>query len=124
MRHDRLKAWMIAETIDIRVVLDPVSDCNAGFDCMLQSIESVIGFRRAAQNCTRHCIEPTDHLAPASSPAESIASNGRFVPSLIRDAGPETVSARFIRVELKVFFNGFNCAFVSAASLISTAQFG
>ena len=35
---------MIAETIDIRVVLDPVSDSNTGFDCTLQSIESVIGF--------------------------------------------------------------------------------
>ena len=47
-RHDRLKAWMIAKTIDIRVVLDPVSDSNAGFDCTLQSIDSVIGF---AEQC-------------------------------------------------------------------------
>ena len=47
-RHDRSKAWMIAKTIDIRVVLDPVSDSNAGFDCTLQSIDSVIGF---AEQC-------------------------------------------------------------------------
>ncbi len=46
--HDRLEAWVTAETLEIRVVLNPVSDSDADFDCALQSIESVIGF---AEQC-------------------------------------------------------------------------
>ena len=46
--HDRLEAWMAAETLEIRIVMNPVSYRNTRFECTFESIESVVAF---AEQC-------------------------------------------------------------------------